>query len=105
MQFCNKCGTLMMPKGKRFYCRKCKTFKLATSPKELLVKEKVNHEPTDEVYVADTKSQVLPTVTEECPKCQNKQAYYWFEQTRSLDEPATRFFRCTKCKQTWREYS
>ncbi|RJQ19012.1 hypothetical protein C4580_05525, partial [Candidatus Woesearchaeota archaeon] len=29
-----------------------------------------------------------------------------FDQTlkKFADEPATRFFKCTKCKHTWREY-
>ena len=26
-------------------------------------------------------------------------------QTRSADEPTTRFYRCQKCKFTWREYT
>ncbi|RLG10996.1 MAG: transcription factor S, partial [Thaumarchaeota archaeon] len=39
-----------------------------------------------------------------CPKCGNREAYYWAVQTRSADEPMTRFFRCTKCGYTWREY-
>ncbi|MBI2112883.1 transcription factor S, partial [Candidatus Woesearchaeota archaeon] len=27
------------------------------------------------------------------------------QQTRGADEPETRFFRCTKCNYTWREYA
>ncbi|MEM4865380.1 MAG: hypothetical protein QXY09_02690 [Acidilobaceae archaeon] len=26
-------------------------------------------------------------------------------QTRAADEPPTRFYRCTKCGYTWREYA
>jgi len=26
-------------------------------------------------------------------------------QTRAADEPPTRFYRCTKCGHTWREYA
>ena len=40
----------------------------------------------------------------ECEKCGNKEAFYWQIQTRAGDEPMTRFYRCTKCKETWREY-
>ena len=40
-----------------------------------------------------------------CPKCKNNQAVWWLLQTRSGDEPPTQFYRCTKCAQTWREYS
>ena len=41
----------------------------------------------------------------ECPKCKNNKAVWWLLQTRSGDEPPTQFYRCTKCAQTWREYS
>ncbi|MRR35944.1 transcription factor S, partial [bacterium] len=31
-------------------------------------------------------------------------AYWWLRQLRSADESEVRFFRCTKCSRTWREY-
>jgi DNA-directed RNA polymerase subunit M len=46
----------------------------------------------------------LPIVDAKCKKCGNLQAYHWEQQTRAGDEPATRFYRCTKCQHTWREY-
>jgi transcription factor S len=42
------------------------------------------------------------TDTEVCPKCGNNQSRWWIVQTDSADEPSTQFFRCTKCKHTWR---
>lgn len=53
----------------------------------------------------EQKLQTLPTVTIECPKCGNNQAYTWQVQTRGADESSTQFFRCTKCGYTFREYS
>ena len=47
---------------------------------------------------------VFPVVANICDKCNNKEAYFWTSQTRSGDEAETRFFKCTKCKHTWREY-
>lgn len=47
---------------------------------------------------------ITPVIAANCPKCGNKEAYFWTSQTRSGDEAETRFFRCTKCKHTWREY-
>ncbi len=46
----------------------------------------------------------LPKTKTDCPKCGNKEAYYWLQQTRSSDEPETRFFECAKCSYRWREY-
>ncbi|KAI3423903.1 hypothetical protein D9Q98_009737 [Chlorella vulgaris] len=40
-----------------------------------------------------------------CPNdaCRHDQAYFQEVQIRSADEPATLFFRCTKCAVNWRE--
>jgi DNA-directed RNA polymerase subunit M len=53
----------------------------------------------------DEEIQTLPTTRVECPKCKNNLAEWWLLQTRKADESETRFYRCTKCKFTWREYS
>ncbi|MFW9971750.1 MAG: transcription factor S [Candidatus Odinarchaeota archaeon] len=42
-------------------------------------------------------------VKKDCPKCDGIEAETWQVQIRSSDEPSTHFFRCTKCKNTWRE--
>ncbi|MDQ3837995.1 MAG: transcription factor S [Thermoproteota archaeon] len=47
----------------------------------------------------------LPTTAIDCPKCGNKNAFWWMLQTRSADEATTQFYRCTKCGHTWRNYS
>jgi len=52
----------------------------------------------------EDKISVHPIVLKICPKCNHKEAEAWQEQTRSADEPSTSFFRCIKCKHTWREY-
>jgi len=46
---------------------------------------------------------VLLKVKNNCPKCGHKEAETWQIQMRSSDEPATHFFRCIKCKHTWRQ--
>ena len=57
------------------------------------------------IVVSDAdKISVNPIVTRLCPKCKHNKAEAWQEQTRSADEPSTSFFRCTNCKNTWREY-
>ena len=46
-----------------------------------------------------------PKIKAKCEKCGHGIALYWTQQTRGADEPETRFFRCTKCGFTWREYA
>lgn len=57
-----------------------------------------------EVTVVEKQVEVHPIEDSTCPKCNNTKAYAWQQQTRSADEPETRFFKCTKCEHQWREY-
>lgn len=57
------------------------------------------------VYTESESQEALPTIEKECEKCGNNEAIWWMLQTRSADEPTTQFFRCTKCKYTWRDYA
>ena len=61
----------------------------------------------NKITIKDEKNDIqsLPIEKEPCSKCGNEEAYSWQRQTRSGDEPATRFYRCVKCEHTWREYS
>lgn len=45
-----------------------------------------------------------PVTNEVCPKCGHSKAHFWVKQTRAADEAPTRFYKCTKCEHTWREY-
>ena len=45
------------------------------------------------------------TVKIDCEKCHNTEGVWWTFQTRSADEPETKFYRCTKCNHTWRDYT
>jgi len=56
------------------------------------------------VVPEEEKISVHPKVKKTCSKCGHGIAEAWQEQTRSADEPSTSFFRCLKCKFTWREY-
>jgi len=56
------------------------------------------------VPVLEQESSGLPTTNSRCPECGNNIAYWWLRQLRSADESEVRFFRCTKCSRTWREY-
>lgn len=102
MEFCPKCGALMVPKqGKKRKSLACDCgYRTKQKPSVTSLKEKV---PIGRgIEVVDKKLELLPKTDEECPKCKNKEAYYWTVQTRAGDEAETRFLECTKCKHRWR---
>lgn len=105
MEFCPKCNSMLLPvekDGKVSLECNCGYKKGASS--KITVKEKVKHEERGKGAV-DKEESTIATVKEECPKCKNNKAYWWTEQTRASDEPETQFYRCTKCRHTWREYN
>ncbi len=100
--FCEKCKRLTLPKGKKLVCTRC-SFKTAigeTNEYKLSLKEKKKNK----LLIVDKEIKTLPTTRAECQRCKNMEAEWWLLQTRKADESETRFFRCTKCKFTWREY-
>ncbi len=107
MEFCPKCGSTMTAKKdkkkKKMTCRRCGHEK--QSEGSHIVHEELKKKPMDEVVIFDKKSQEsLPTVKVKCSKCGNDEAVWWLKQMRSGDEPPTIFYRCTKCRHTWRQY-
>ncbi len=110
MEFCPKCGKVMVPKKKSgkvvLACPRCGYEK--PLKEEVIVMKVPKRASSEEVVVIESEEEdkVLPITTDVvCPKCGNREAYYWSVQTRSADEPMTQFFRCTKCGYTWREYA
>ena len=83
-------------------CRKCGA---TASKSEAKVEKVLNPSATREMVIIDKEEQTLPTAKVQCPKCDNKLAYWVIRQTRAADEPETRIYRCTKCGYTWREYA
>jgi len=69
---------------------------------KLSTKEKIEDHPEIAILKKDFKTE--PVVNETCPKCENDKAYFWMVQTRSSDESPTKFFKCTKCGHTKRDY-
>ena len=71
----------------------------------MVLKTSEKIEEKSEIGVVKKKdTDVFPIVAANCIKCGTKEAYFWTAQTRAGDEAETRFFRCTKCKHTIREY-
>lgn len=82
-------------------CRSCGY--VEKSQESMKIKEKSEISKI-EVVDASAEENTLPKVNIKCPKCGNNEAYFWTVQTRASDEPETKFYRCTKCKHTWRDY-
>ncbi len=102
MDFCPYCGGILVAFKGMTSCR-CGYKRLSTK-KERFRDLTVNMDSYKETIVVEEKKVNLPKTKEECPKCHNREAYWWMLQTRSSDEPTTKFYRCTKCNHTWREY-
>ena len=102
--FCKKCGSLALPKNGKLICRKC-GYEEELSEGINLKRVEKSGEKKKEVTVIEDKVITKPVTRAECGKCGNSEAEWWLLQTRRADEPETRFFRCTKCGYTWREYA
>jgi len=100
MNFCPKCGALLLPDANKKM--KCGCGYSSKQNKTIVIKEKI--ENNSKIELVDKQIQVLPKTNMDCPKCENEQAYYWTVQTRSGDEAETMFFRCCKCNHQWRQY-
>jgi len=98
MKFCPKCKSIMMPKKKQYVCG-CGHKEEAEA---VIITEAASERK--EVVVVENEISVNVIIDAECSKCGNWKAEYWEIQTRSADEPATRFHKCTKCGHVWREY-
>ncbi len=101
MEFCPKCGCVLVEKNKDFRCQRC-GYKSKTKIK-IESSEKIDVKPEIGI-IKNEDTDVFPIINAICQKCGNKEAWFWTSQTRAGDEAETRFFRCTKCRYTWREY-
>ncbi len=108
VEFCPECSNLLRKKtenGKIFLACKCgfqKPTKTSANTQSIHKKKKAL-ERNLVIISNDDKISVHPKVKRICPKCGHKEAETWQKQMRSADEPSTHFFRCVKCRHTWRE--
>lgn len=101
MEFCPKCGAVIIQKVKNSGCPRC-NYSMKGK-----IKIRTSEEIEDQnmgVEVSKSTQGVHPIVNEKCKKCHNEKAYFWTVQTRASDEAETKFFKCVKCEYTWREY-
>jgi DNA-directed RNA polymerase subunit M len=100
MEFCPKCGAVLIQKRKNYGCARCEY----STKDKLKIKTSEKIEEKNKVAVIKKEMNTLPIVVEKCKECGNDKAYFWTIQTRAGDEAETKFFKCTKCDHTWREY-
>lgn len=108
MEFCDKCGGLMVIEKKRKYsylvCKRCGHEKRIKKEK-LVISEEV--EKPERGILVMGKGETLEEYAKTkvvCPECGNNEAYWWMRQTRGADEPPTLFYKCTECGHSWRSY-
>jgi transcription factor S len=101
MEFCEKCGGIIKVENGKAICASC-----GYKPKKKIkIESHETIEKTESIEVIDEEADnTYPIVQIDCPKCKHKKAYFWTTQTRSSDEPETKFYKCEKCKYTWRKY-
>jgi DNA-directed RNA polymerase subunit M len=96
----------MLPSKKTAICPKCGS-RVKAEKADIILKEKIMHKPEKASRRAKEIENTYPIADAECPKCGNKKAYWWTQQVVAAmggeDVPDTEFFRCTKCKYTWRK--
>ena len=100
MEFCPKCGAIIIQKRTKFGCPQCNY--ISKGKVKVAVKEKVNAKEVVAVVKEGT-GNIAPVIEWICPKCKNNKAYFWTRQMRSSDEAESKFFECTKCKNCVRE--
>lgn len=99
MEFCPKCGALLIMKKSRFGCPKCSY--MSKGKVELKISEEMKNRVPVAVVKGNQKS-VDPITDFKCEKCKNAKSYFWVQQMRAGDEPESKFYKCTKCDNTVR---
>lgn len=104
MKFCPNCEVKLKKGDSGLQCPKCNYIE---GEENKQTKKIIEEESQSEfnVFEENEGDESLPTIKIECEKCGNDEAVWWMLQTRSADEPTTQFYRCTKCRYTWRNYA
>ena len=102
MEFCSTCGKVLVPRYGKLYCASCGYSKDLSNDekKDYIIEEDVSDK--QDIIVASDKVNTMPTTTGLCYRCGNRELEWWMVQMHRSDEAETRFYRCTKCGNTWR---
>jgi len=94
---------MMFPTKIGLECKKCGHVLDKKDESESLI-SKSKRDDREVIVLEGNEAEGLPTAKMRCPECGHNVAYWWLRQLRSADESETRFFKCVKCRTTWREY-
>lgn len=103
MKFCPSCEVKLKKGDSGLQCPKCNY--VEGKENKQTKKPVQEHESQFNILSQNETVESLPTIKIECEKCGNDEAVWWMLQTRSADEPTTQFYRCSKCRYTWRNYA
>ncbi|HYA32727.1 MAG TPA: transcription factor S [Candidatus Bathyarchaeia archaeon] len=104
MEFCPKCKSIMVPEKGVVTCRTCGFSKAKLNLARTRHVHEIARNTRNILVIEGESDEGKPTIKAHCSECGNDKAYWWLRQLRSADESEVRFFRCTKCGKTWREY-
>jgi len=95
-----------MSSGGQLKCRKCGYIRKIGDTDQNKMTRKMDRTENEITIVDDEEEDIktMPTIQIKCPKCANNLAIWWLRQLRAADESEVRFFRCTECGHTWRQY-
>jgi DNA-directed RNA polymerase subunit M len=95
---------MLISSGGQLKCRKCGYIRKIETADKMTTKKMRKEKEIMIVDDEDEDIKTMPTTQIKCPKCENNLAIWWLRQLRAADESEVRFFRCTECGHTWRQY-
>ncbi len=105
MKFCPKCEVKLKKDGGHLKCSKCGFVEGGKVTQTKKITDEGEPDFSLLTFEGTEGEESNPTIKMDCETCGHDEAVWWMFQTRSADEPTTRFYRCQKCKYTWRDYS
>ncbi|KAJ1957999.1 putative Rpc11-DNA-directed RNA polymerase III subunit C11 [Linderina pennispora] len=110
MHFCPSCSNLLLVENgvgeNGETCLVCQTCPYQFPIRRQMISRTIlKRKEVDDVLGGEEAWKNVDSIETPCPKCQHQRAYFMQIQLRSLDEPATIFFKCcnSECSHTWKE--
>jgi len=110
MEFCPQCDkALIYRAGSGYKCPKCGYTKPVQRIDSGVDPAAITEKTASQILIIEpdkTSLQTLPTITVNCPQCENTKAAYWTHAVGTDDDvELIQLFRCTQCGHRWRQAS